>query len=175
MKGLMLKLKLQHFGHLVQSPLIGKAPNTGKDWRQKEREAAEHEMVGAVSPTQWTWIWSNSSKQQRTEEAGVLQSMRSQRAGHNLVAEQQQVNLRIVGWESDTRMEKKLMQCADGQVLLVGKWGSIPPGTLKASELLCLRAKEAGVFTHQLPMSLVVDSAFRPVLKGVEHYPPAFR
>ena len=50
------------------------------------------------------------------------------------------------------------MQCADEQALLVGKWGSIPPGTLKASELLCLRAKEAGVFTHQLPMLLVVDS-----------------
>lgn len=28
----------------------------------------------------------------------------------------------------------------------------------QASELLCLRAKEAGVFTHQLPVSLVVDS-----------------
>ena len=29
----------------AKSPLIGKAPNTGKDWRQKEREAAEHEIV----------------------------------------------------------------------------------------------------------------------------------
>ena len=34
------------------------------------------------------------------------QSMGSQRVGHNLATEQQQVNLRIVGWESDARMKR---------------------------------------------------------------------
>ena len=29
----------------AKSPLIGKALNTGKDWRLKERESAEHETV----------------------------------------------------------------------------------------------------------------------------------
>lgn len=38
----------------------------------------------------------------------------------------QVVYLRIVGWGSDTGKEKKLMQCADEQVILVGNWGSIP-------------------------------------------------
>ena len=36
-----------------------------------------------ASPTQWTWIWANSGKGWRTRKPGVLQSMRSQRVGHN--------------------------------------------------------------------------------------------
>ena len=31
LEGLMLKLKLQYFGHLMQSPLSGKDRNAGKD------------------------------------------------------------------------------------------------------------------------------------------------
>ena len=38
---LILKLKLQYFGHL-----IGKDPEAGKDWRQKEKSMAEDEMLG---------------------------------------------------------------------------------------------------------------------------------
>ena len=64
----MLKLKLQYFGHLmwtadslektdaeaeapilwppdVNSWLIGKDPDAGKDWGQKEKGATEDEMV----------------------------------------------------------------------------------------------------------------------------------
>ena len=43
---LMLKLKLQYFGHLMQSQLIGKDPDAGKDWRQKEKGITEDEMIG---------------------------------------------------------------------------------------------------------------------------------
>jgi len=43
-----------------------------------------------ASPTQWTWTWANSGTWWRTEESSVLQSMRSPRAGHDWVAEQQQ-------------------------------------------------------------------------------------
>ena len=39
---------------------------------------------------QWTWIWANSERQWRTEEPGMLQSMGSQRVGHDLVTERQQ-------------------------------------------------------------------------------------
>ena len=31
LEGMMLKLKLQYFGHLMQSQLIGKDPDAGKD------------------------------------------------------------------------------------------------------------------------------------------------
>ena len=45
LEGLLLKLKLQYFGHL-KSQLIGKDPDAGKDGRQKGKRAAEGEMVG---------------------------------------------------------------------------------------------------------------------------------
>ena len=46
LEGLMLKLKLQQFWIPdAKSLLIGKDPDAGKDWRQKERMAAQDEMV----------------------------------------------------------------------------------------------------------------------------------
>ena len=45
LEGLMLKLKLQCFGHLVHSGLIGKDSDAGKD-SEKEEEVTEDEMVG---------------------------------------------------------------------------------------------------------------------------------
>ena len=42
----MLKLKFQYFGHLMQSWLIRKDPDAGKDWRQEEKGTAEDKMVG---------------------------------------------------------------------------------------------------------------------------------
>ena len=46
LEGLMLKLKLQYFGHLMQSSLIGKDPDSGRDWRQEEKGTTEDEMIG---------------------------------------------------------------------------------------------------------------------------------
>ena len=41
-----MKLKIQYFLHLMWRTDIGKHPDDGKDWRQKEKRAAEDEMVG---------------------------------------------------------------------------------------------------------------------------------
>jgi len=46
LEGLMLKLKLQHFGHLMQRTDVGKDPDAGKDRRQEEKGTTEDEMVG---------------------------------------------------------------------------------------------------------------------------------
>ena len=46
LEGLMLKLKCQYFGHLMRRTDIGKDPDTGKDWRWKEKGTAKDEMVG---------------------------------------------------------------------------------------------------------------------------------
>ena len=47
LEGLMLKLKLQYFGHLMQKNwLTGKDPDSMKDWRQDEKGMTEQEMVG---------------------------------------------------------------------------------------------------------------------------------
>ena len=45
LEGMMLKLKLQYFGHLMRSWLIGKDSDAGKDWRQ-EKGMTEDEMAG---------------------------------------------------------------------------------------------------------------------------------
>ena len=41
LEGLMLKLKLQYFGHLMR-----KDPDAGKDWRREEKGMTEDEMAG---------------------------------------------------------------------------------------------------------------------------------
>ena len=47
LEGLMLKMKLQYFGQPDEkNRLIGKDPDTGKDWGQEEKGTTEDEMVG---------------------------------------------------------------------------------------------------------------------------------
>ena len=74
----------------VKNWLIGKDPDAGKDWRQKEKTAAEDEMVryyhqfSGHEPEQTLGDW-------WTGKLGVLQYMGLQGVGHNLVTEQQQM------------------------------------------------------------------------------------
>ena len=46
LEGLMLKLKLQYFGHLWKNGFTWKGPDAGKDWRREEKGMTEDEMVG---------------------------------------------------------------------------------------------------------------------------------
>ena len=47
LKGLMLKLKLQYFGHLMQRvDSLEKDPDAGRDWGQEEKGTTEDEMAG---------------------------------------------------------------------------------------------------------------------------------
>ena len=46
LEGLMLKLKLQYFGHLMRRADSFEDPDAGKDWRQEEKGTTEDEMVG---------------------------------------------------------------------------------------------------------------------------------
>ena len=47
LEGLMLKLKLQYFCHLMQrTDSLEKKPDAGKDWRQKEKGMTEDGIVG---------------------------------------------------------------------------------------------------------------------------------
>ena len=97
LEGLMLKLKLQYFGHLMRKAnLLGKT-HAGKDWMQKEKGTAEDKTVG----------WHHRLNGHEFERAlemvkdreawraavyrGVLQSMGSHRVGHDWATEQQQI------------------------------------------------------------------------------------
>ena len=74
---------------LFYVPISVLDPDVGKDGRQKEKGLAEDEMV------RWHhWLNAREFEQTlgnkwRTEEPGVLKSMGSQRAGHDLATEQQ--------------------------------------------------------------------------------------
>ena len=43
---MMLKLKLQYFGHLMGRVLIGKDSDAGRYWGQEEKGMTEDEMAG---------------------------------------------------------------------------------------------------------------------------------
>ena len=45
LEGLMMKLKLQYFGHLMRRADSLEDPDAGKDWRQEEKGTTEDEMV----------------------------------------------------------------------------------------------------------------------------------
>ena len=48
LEGMMLKLKLQYFGHLMRrvDSFIGKYSDGGKDWGEEEKGTTEDEMAG---------------------------------------------------------------------------------------------------------------------------------
>ena len=66
----------------AKSWLIWKDPDAGKDWRRKEKGTRGWDGWMA-SPTPWTWVWVSSRSWWRTARPGVLQSVGSQRVGHD--------------------------------------------------------------------------------------------
>ena len=47
LEGMMLKLKLQYFGHLMQrADSLEKYSDAGRDWGQEEKGTTEDEMAG---------------------------------------------------------------------------------------------------------------------------------
>ena len=76
-----------------KSRLIGKDPNAGKDWGQKEKRATKDEMDGRTDSVDL-----NLGKLQEigSGRPAVLQSMGSQRVRHDLAAEQQEKIQRVL-------------------------------------------------------------------------------
>ena len=107
LEGLMLELKLQYFSHLMHW-LIGKDPDAGKDWRQKEKGVTEDRWLDA-SPTQWTWVWVGSGSWWWTGKPGVLQSMGSQRVRHDWVTELNWTDAKWRPWFDKRTQESSFM------------------------------------------------------------------
>ena len=87
LEGLMLKLKLQYLGYLMRrtdsldkSLMVGKLKAGG--------EGDDRGWDGwMASLTWWTWVWVSSGSWWRTRKPGMLQSMGSQRVGHDQATE----------------------------------------------------------------------------------------
>ena len=82
----------------VKNWLTGKDPDAGKDWRQEEKG-----WDGWWC--QWTWVWVNSVSWWWTGRSGVLQSMGSQRVGHNWMTEVNKGSEMLSNSPNDQRRE----------------------------------------------------------------------
>ena len=84
LEGLMLKLKLQYFGHLMRSvDSLEKTLRLGGIGGRRRR--GWQRMRYLASPTWWTWVWVNSGSWWWIGRPGVLQFMGSQRVRHDWV------------------------------------------------------------------------------------------
>ena len=87
LEGLMLKLKLQYFGHLMwrtdsfeKTLMLGRLKVGGEG----DNRGWDGWMA---SPTQWTQVWVGSGNWWWTGGPGMLQSMGLQRVGHDWVTD----------------------------------------------------------------------------------------
>ena len=101
LEGLMLKLKLQYFGRLMQRAdsfentlMLGKIEGSIRMGRQRMRF-----HCWMTSLTHWTWIWVDSQSWWWTGRPGMLWFMESQRVWHDWVTE---LNWTEVIWNMGT-------------------------------------------------------------------------
>ena len=88
LEGLMLKLKLQYFGHLMRRADSFEI----RPWCwERLRAGGEGDDRGwdgwMASPTWWTWVWVDSGSWWWIGKPGVLRFMGSQRVGHDWATE----------------------------------------------------------------------------------------
>ena len=87
LKGLMLKLKLQYFGHLMwRTDSFEKTLMLGEIEGGRRREQQRMKWLDGIANS-WTWVWVNSRSWWRTGRPGVLQSMGSQSIRRDWVTE----------------------------------------------------------------------------------------
>jgi len=85
--GLMLKLRLQYFGHLMWgTDSFEKTLMLGKIEGRRRRGWHRMRWLDGITDS-WTWVWVNSGSWWWTGRPGVLWFMGPQRVGHNWVIE----------------------------------------------------------------------------------------
>ena len=87
LEGMMLKLKLQYFGHLMWrvDSLEKTLMLEGIGGRRKGDDRGWDGWMASL--TRWTWVWVNSGSWGWTGRPGVLRFMGSQRVGHDWVTD----------------------------------------------------------------------------------------
>ena len=102
LEGLMLKLKLQYFGHLMwRADSLEKTLMLGGIGAGEEGDDRGWDGWMA-SLTRWTWLWVNSGSWWWTGRPGVLRFMGLQRVGHNWATE--------LNWNSICPSTKQLLE-----------------------------------------------------------------
>ena len=84
---LMLKLKLQYFGHVMwRTDSLAKTLMLGKIEGRRRRGWQRMKGLDGI-PTWWTWVWAGSRSWWWTGKLGVLRSMVSQKVAHDWATE----------------------------------------------------------------------------------------
>ena len=111
LEGLMVKLKLQNFGHLMQrADSLEKTLMLGKI--EGRRRRGQHRMrCWMASPTQWTWVWASCGSWWWTGKPGMLQPMGSQRVRHDLLTKEQILKYTVIYQLTQSR--PTLRDCID--------------------------------------------------------------
>ena len=88
LEGLMLKLKLWYFGHLMRRTDSLEKTLMLEKIEGRRKEGDDRGWDGwMLSPKRWTWVWVNSRSWWWSGKPGVLQSMGLQRVGHDWATE----------------------------------------------------------------------------------------
>ena len=95
LEGWMLKLKLQYFGHLMQrTDSLKETLMLRKIKGERRRGRQRMGWLDGINISwvwtwvwKWTWVWVNSRSWWWTGKPGMLQSVGSQRVGHDSVTE----------------------------------------------------------------------------------------
>ena len=120
LEGLMLKLKLQYLATWCKELTHLKRP-----WFWKRLKAGEGDHRGwgcwMASPTRWTWDWASYRSWLWTGKPGMLQSMGSQRVGHDWVTE---LNWKILGFPCGSAGKESA--CNAGDLDSIPGWGRSP-------------------------------------------------
>ena len=138
LEGLMLKLKLEYFGHPMWRPTHWKTPWCWEGLKAGGKGDDRGWDSCMASLTQWTWLWVNSGSWWWTGRPGLLQSMGLQRVGHDWATE---LTLRTVMWPHLVSVSSS------------GKWGQyLPCSFLQRLEIISIRVQHSAWctdLTHQ--------------------------
>ena len=130
LEALMLKQKLQYFGHMMRRAdsfvkilMLGKIEDPRRSGWQRMR------WLDGITDSM-TWVWVNSRSWWWTGRSGVLQSMGLQRVGHDWATE--------LNWTEDDVIEHRF-----GKKCVTGSCKSVPP---------CCWIKKLGYFPVSCPL-----------------------
>ena len=158
LKGLMLKLKSQYFGHLMW-----RTDSLEKTWCwERLRAGGEGDNRGwddwMASLTQWTWVKVNSGSWWWTGRPGVLQSMGSQSVGHY--------------WTTELTWKSKLKKYVSKTQLIMLLWEYVQITKTELAFNACIRSNSEATYTllgrtETLIKELKNNSQFLPFVYGL--------
>ena len=106
LEGLMFKLKLQYFDHLMQrTDSLEKTLLLGKIEGRRRRVRQRMRWLDGITG-QWTWVWINSRSWWWTGRPGMLQSTGSWRVGHDWATE---LNLLLLEFSVSLATDKSFL------------------------------------------------------------------